>query len=156
MDLTPDWEFVADTVMGGVSTGQVRQETVAGRDAVRLTGAVSLDNNGGFVQVAGDFAPSGTLLDASDWTGIAFDTYGNGEEYEVRLRTDALTRPWQSFRANFTAPPDWTEHLIPFTAFKPHRTEAALDPARLRRIGFLAISRAFDADLSITRLRLYR
>jgi adhesin HecA-like repeat protein len=156
MNLTPDWQFVADTVMGGVSTGQARWDEVAGRRALHLTGDVSLDNNGGFVQVAGDLVASGTLLDASGWTGIAFDTYGNGEAYEVRLRTDALTRPWQSFRAEFIAPPDWTTHHIPFTAFTPHRTEAAFDPARLRRIGFLAIGREMTADLAITGLHLYR
>ena len=30
MDLNPDWEYVADTVMGGVSTGAVTREDVAG------------------------------------------------------------------------------------------------------------------------------
>ena len=156
MELRPDWQFVADTVMGGVSTGQVRWDEVAGRCALHLTGDVSLDNNGGFVQVAGDLDASGSVLDASDWTGIAFDTYGNGETYEVRLRTDALTRPWQSFRAEFFAPPEWTAHRIPFAALMAHRTDATFDPAHLRRIGFLAIGRAFNADLAIAGLQLYR
>ncbi len=156
MDLTPDWQYVADGVMGGVSEGRATRETVAGRDALRLQGTVSLENNGGFIQLAGDLAPRRALFDASDWTGIAFESYGNTETYELRLRTDALTRPWQSFRAPFEAPPKWTAHQIPFTAFTPHRTEARFDPARLRRLGFLAIGRAFEADLAITALRLYR
>lgn len=156
MDLTPDWQFVADTVMGGVSTGQFAREQVAGRAALRLTGRVSLDNNGGFIQMAGDLAPPGTLLDASGWTGIGFDSFGNGETYELRLRTDALTRVWQSFRAPFTAPPAWTPQRIAFDAFEAHRTEAGFDPARLRRIGILAIGRAMSADVAIAGLHLYR
>jgi hypothetical protein len=156
MDLTPDWRFVADTVMGGVSTGRLTRETVAGRAAHRLTGRVSLANNGGFVQMADDLAPRGAVLDAGAWTGIAFESFGNGETYEVRLRTDAITRPWQSFRAEFTAPPVWTTHHMPFSAFEAHRTEAAFDPARLRRVGILAIGREFDADIAVTGLHLYR
>ena len=156
MDLTPDWQYVADGVMGGVSEGQATRETVAGRDALRLQGRVSLDNNGGFIQVAGDLASRGTLFDASDWRGIAFESYGNGETYELRLRTDALTRPWQSFRTAFTAAPRWTTHELAFSEFEAHRTDAQFDPARLRRLGFLAIGREFDADLAITGLRLIR
>jgi adhesin HecA-like repeat protein len=156
MDIDPTWEFVADTVMGGVSRGQVTQEEVAGRAATRLTGTVSLDNNGGFVQMAADLADRGAVFDASGWTGIALDTYGNGAEYEVRLRTDALTRPWQSFRATFTAPPVWTTHTLPFSAFTPHRTDAAFDPARLRRLGLLAIGAEMEADLAVAKLSLYR
>lgn len=153
--LNPDWEYVADTVMGGVSRGQATQEVVAGRAAIRLTGAVSLDNNGGFVQIAFDLA-DGDVFDASGYTGIALDVLGNGEVYDLRLRTDALTRPWQSFRAEFAAPATWTTVRLPFTAFEPHRTQAGFDPAGLRRIGVLAIGREMQADIAVTDVRLYR
>ena len=156
MDMTLNWQFVADTVMGGVSKGRVSRETVAGRAAHRLTGRVSLDNNGGFIQMADDLAPRGEVLNASAWTGLAFESYGNDETYELRLRTDAIQRPWQSFRATFSAPSSWTTQHLPFAAFEAHRTEAAFDPARLRRVGILAIGREFDADLAVSNLRLYR
>src|SRR6476661_7117755 len=45
----------------------------------------------------------GGVVDASAWSGIELDVFGNGEEYGVHLRTDALTRPWQSYRQIFTA-----------------------------------------------------
>ena len=48
--LTPNWEFVSDTVMGGVSEGSVAEEIVGGCDATVLRGTVSLENNGGFIQ----------------------------------------------------------------------------------------------------------
>lgn len=151
----PLWQLVTDGVMGGVSAGRLSRGLVAGRAALRLTGRVRLENNGGFVQMARDLAPGG-VLDASGWAGLSLDVLGNGESYGVHLRTDALTRPWQSFRAGFTAGPEWARLTIPFAAFAPHRTDAALDVTRLRRIGIVAIGRAFDADVALGRLGLWR
>lgn len=155
MELAPDWEFVADTVMGGVSQGSLKREQVAGRAATRLEGRVSLDNNGGFVQMAFDLLPDGGPFDASDYSGLELDVYGNSERYDLRLRTDQLTRPWHSFRTQFEAPPSWTTLRIPFADFEAHRTNEIFDPARLRRIGVLAIGRVFNADIAVSALRLY-
>ena len=155
LTLTPDWEYVADRVMGGVSTGEISVEERDGRAATRLTGSVSLDNNGGFVQMAFDLQPDGSAFDASAYTGVAITVRGNGEDYDLRLRTDQLTRPWQSFRTDFTAPPEWTTLRIPFDAFQSHKTDAAFDPPRLRRIGILAIGRVFKADVSVAEVALY-
>lgn len=154
MDLTPDWECVTDGVMGGVSRAAIAQEVVAGRQAVRLTGEVSLDNNGGFVQMACDLDPAGGRYDASAWDGIALHVLGNGETYELRLRTTALSRPWQSFRAAFDATSDWRWVTLPFDVFEPHRTDATFDPAQLRRIGVVAVGRAFHADVAVAGIRL--
>lgn len=156
VDLSPDWEFVADTVMGGVSRGQIDFGDVAGRDATRLTGAVSLENNGGFVQMAFDLNEDGTVFDASGWAGLELEVYGNSERYDLRLRTSDLSRPWQSYRSEFEAVPRWRSIRMPFEGFEPHRTDAAFDPANLRRIGILAIGRAFDADVAVASMRLYR
>lgn len=155
LDLTPDWEFVADAVMGGVSRGQASPASVDGRDARRLTGQVSLDNNGGFIQMAFDLSDAGAF-DASDWTGVEIELRGNAETYELRLRTDQLTHPWQSFRTAFEAPPEWTTLRFPFAALEAHRTSARFDPTRLRRLGLLAIGREFEADLAVSAVRLYR
>lgn len=152
MDLSPRWEYVADTVMGGVSRGRAAAEEVAGRPAMRLTGDVSLDNNGGFIQIAFDVGQ----VQAADWTGIEVDIIGNGETYEMRLRTDDLVRPWQSYRASFIAPAEWTTLRLPFVAFKAHRTDSPLDLKKLRRIGVLAIGRVFAADVAVARVSLYR
>jgi hypothetical protein len=152
MLIEPDWEFVADGVMGGRSRGALAFETVAGQPAARLTGSVSLANDGGFIQMAADLEP--VPFDASEFTGIAFETIGNGEAYDLRLRTTDLDRPWQSYRAGFTAPGTWTEVRLDFAAFEPHRTDIPLNLQRLRRIGILAIGRAFDADVAIRNVRL--
>jgi hypothetical protein len=156
LDLNPTWEYVADTVMGGVSTGRIQTITEDGREAVQLTGTVSLDNNGGFVQMAFDLMPDGGIFDASNYSGVVVTLRGNDEAYDLRLRTDELTRPWHSFRTEVTATSDWQTLRIPFSAFVPHRTEITLDPARLRRFGVLAIGRVFEADIAVAHVGLYR
>jgi hypothetical protein len=156
MQLSPRWEYVSDRVMGGVSTGQLQVAEVEGRAGARMTGSVSLDNNGGFVQMAFDLAPGGGVFDASQWSGIEVDVYGNGEVYEMRLRTTALTRPWQSFRAPFRAGAAWETIRLPFDSFEAHRTSADFDAATLRRVGILAIGRVFEADVTVAAVRLYR
>lgn len=156
MQLTPTWEYVSDTVMGGVSSGAIKTERVSERLATRLTGQVSLQNNGGFLQMAFDLQSGGHPFDASAWSGVEIDILGNGEAYDMRLRTDQLTRPWQSYRTVFTAQKTWTTIHLPFDDFDPHRTETPFDPSRLRRIGILAFGRAFEADLALSSIRLYR
>jgi len=137
LDLNPQWEYVADTVMGGVSSGQIESLEIDGNQATRLTGQVSLDNNGGFVQMAFDFRPGAATFDASAYAGIQITLRGNNEAYDLRLRTDELTRPWH------------------FEAFVPHRTDVTLDTARLRRFGVLAIGRVFEADVAVSEIGFY-
>jgi hypothetical protein len=147
------WQMFTDMVMGGVSNGTMTREVVAGRAAIRMRGDVSLENNGGFVQIAIDLAPDGRAIDARTWRGIELDVFGNGEEYGIHLRTEDLTRPWQSYRQSFRADPQWRTIQFRFADFVPYRTEVPLDTRRLRRIGVVAIGRAFSADLTVGGLR---
>ncbi|MDH3314991.1 MAG: CIA30 family protein, partial [Gammaproteobacteria bacterium] len=89
------------------------------------------------------------------FTGLRLLVYGNGERYSVHLRTADIVRPWQSYRAHFEAPPEWREIRLPFADFKPYRLEAPLDLTRLRRIGVVAIGRAFFADLRLGEIGFY-
>jgi Complex I intermediate-associated protein 30 (CIA30) len=148
-----NWQLLTDQVMGGVSKGTMVRDAIGGRSAIRMCGDVSLENNGGFVQIALDLSPDGGVVDASAWSGIELDVFGNGEEYGVHLRTHALTRPWQSYRQTFKADAEWRTVQLPFDRFAPHRTDILLDTHRLRRIGVVAIGRAFSADLALGGLR---
>jgi Complex I intermediate-associated protein 30 (CIA30) len=149
------WQLVTDRVMGGVSDGTLVRESVSGRPALRMRGDVSLENNGGFVQMALDLAPDGGVVDASSWTGIELDVIGNDEDYGVHLRTDAVERPWQSYRQSFRAGAAWRTVQLAFADFVPHRIEVPLDVRRLRRSGLVAIGRAFTADLAVGGVRFY-
>ena len=143
--LCPDWKLITDQVMGGVSAGRVeRHEDEQGCLVYRLAGAVSLDNNGGFLQMAADIDPPPAGARA-----LVLDVSGNGEEYNVHLRTSDLDRPWQSYRTSFIAPAEWRQVRLLLSEFHPHRTEVPFDPTGIRRIGIVAIGRKFAADVSV-------
>lgn len=154
--LGTEWRGVSDRVMGGVSDASVSRIDAGGRTSLHLRGDVRLENNGGFIQAALNLAPGGGTLDASDYRGIRLVVRGNGERYSLHLRTPDNVRPWQSYRAEFTAGTDWQTVDLPFADFVPYRLEAPLDVTQLRRIGLVAIGRAFTADLMASSIALYR
>lgn len=150
------WRAVTDNVMGGVSSASMSFTTVADRRCLRLTGTVSLENNGGFVQASLDLAADNGSFDASQYAGIELDVYGNDESYNVHLRTADTWIVWQSYRASFQAAPGWRTLRLPFSRFEPYRTGAPLDLRQLKRIGLVAIGRAMQADLCLGRIAFYR
>jgi len=154
--LGTQWRGVSDQVMGGISEATISRGVEGGRPNLHMTGEVRLENNGGFIQAALDLAAPGDTIDASGYTGVSIVVRGNGENYSVHLRTPDNVRPWQSYRAHFTAGSDWETIDIPFETFAAYRLEAPLDKTRLRRIGLVAIGRPFYADLTVTEIGFYR
>lgn len=148
--------LITDDVMGGKSSGKLERQELNGRNAVRMLGEVSLANNGGFIQASLDLTTSGQFMDASMWNGIELEVLGNNEEYEVRLRTENLAKPWQSYRHSFFAEPAWKMINIPFSQFEPHRTDIPLNLAKLRRLSIVAIGRNFFTDIAFTNLHFYK
>jgi hypothetical protein len=155
-DLGTRWRGVSDQVMGGISKASVSRAVLDGRPCLRLAGDVRLENAGGFIQAALDLARQSGTLDASDCIGLRIVARGNNEKYSVHLRTPDNVRPWQSYRSHFTARQGWKTFDFPFESFEPHRLKVPLDITRIRRIGLVAIGRAFYADLAVSRLGFYR
>ena len=141
--------------MGGISDAGLGHERVQGRGCLRLSGRVRLENNGGFIQAALDLSASGDTVDASRYRGLRLVVRGNDESYSLHLRTPDNVRPWQSYRAQFHAGTQWQTVTLPFEDFAPYRLDAPLDVSRLRRLGLVAIGRAFDADLWVRELAFY-
>ena len=150
-----NWRGVSDSVMGGVSDISVERENAEGKNFIRLRGNVRLENKGGFIQAALDLDESGGVLDASAYRGFRITTRGNGEQYSLHLRTPDTSLPWQSYRAHFTAGERWQTIDLPFHSFEPYRLKQPLDAKRLKRIGLVAIGRAFSADLMVSSIQLY-
>ncbi|WP_438951327.1 CIA30 family protein [Porticoccus sp.] len=149
------WRLVTDGVMGGLSEGTLTRETIGNRLALRIHGRVSLENNGGFLQMALDLSADQTAVDGSAWQGIELDVCGPVEEYAVHLRTTELSRPWQSYRQTFKVKPEWQTLRLSFNNFVAHRTEIPLNLDKLKRIGLVAIGREFEVDLALSGLRFY-
>ena len=149
------WNLVTDGVMGGVSEGQLTVNMIEKRPCLRMRGDVSLENNGGFVQIALNLSDE-VIQNIPEYSGVLVEVYGNSEQYNIHLRTEDIWLPWQSYRATFTAVPEWKTLYVPFTEFTPYRINKALDTSRLKRIGFVAIGRKFNADLCIGKVGFYR
>jgi hypothetical protein len=60
------WRMFTDRVMGGLSSASSGYEVIEGRRCLRLQGSVSLENNGGFVQVALPLELNGRFFDAGE------------------------------------------------------------------------------------------
>lgn len=149
------WRATSDRVMGGVSCETLTVEESGGRRWLRLTGDVRLENQGGFIQMGVDLAGGGESVDLSDYSGVRLLVRGNGERYGCHLRTTDCVRPWQSYRNEFVAAPAPTALSLSFTAFVPYRVQVPLDPSALRRLGLVAIGRAFAADLAVAEVAFY-
>lgn len=150
-----EWRLVTDGVMGGRSSGQLELDHYLGKDCLRLRGLVSTANNGGFIQLALDLG-NGKPYDASAFDGLEVEVAGNGELYNLHLRTSNLWLPWQSYRASFATIPQWQTLRIPFSTFTAYRTAGKFRADKLERIGLVAIGRDFEADLCVAGLNFYR
>ena len=143
------WRFISDRVMGGVSDGGAELRHDDGRTFVALRGEVSTENNGSFLQVRRevDGLPAGTRA-------LVLTVRGNGETYEVHLRTVNSDRPWHYYTATFTAPDDWSRVELPLDNFESNGRglTAALRPEDIRGIGLVAYGREFTARLDMARI----
>jgi hypothetical protein len=154
--LGTEWRFFADTVMGGASRGASSREVLDGRACLRLTGNVSLENNGGFIQIALPLEVSGKAMDASGYVGVRLLVRGNGARYYVHLRTRSTWLPWQYYAASFETAGSWTVVDVPFASFSAESLKAPLDVTHLKRIAIVGAKRAFDADVAVARLEFYK
>ncbi len=146
------WTYVADNVMGGVSEGKSSFGSEDGQDFVRLTGEVSTENRGGFIQVR-------TMIDTleSKSAGLVLNVRGNGERYFIHLRTRSTRLPWQYYQAGFETESSWTEVRLPWSAFKPsgRMLPKRVSPETIRSIGLVAYGRDHTADVSLAEIGVY-
>lgn len=148
------WSYVSDRVMGGVSDGTGRYETMKGRLGIRLVGDVSTANNGGFIQVSLRLDPRS--LDARSYKGLEIDVLGNGEKYNVHVTTTRSFPPWRFYSHGFDTSSDWQRVRLPWADFTSDSFRQPLDPSTINRLNLTAYARDFTADLGISRIALYR
>jgi hypothetical protein len=145
------WRGFSDRVMGGVSNAEFNRDDIDGRRCVRLTGDVTRDSGGGFIQMALYLDE----VDASAYRGVELLVYGNDEDYNAHIRTPDCGWHDESYRATFHAEPRWQTVRIPWDAFKPNGVAVPLDNSRLERLGLLGWMREFTADLAVGEIELY-
>lgn len=147
------WEFIADTVMGGVSTGKVEFAKEGTTTFARLTGTVSTKNRGGFIQFR-------RRLDAplpDSVTGIRIVVRGNNQRYFLHLRTRGTLLPWQYYQSGFDAAAAWREVRLPLSSFEASGPLIRSRPAAasLTSIGIVAYGRDHDAQVDVREIGFY-
>ena len=161
-----DWKYVSDRVMGGVSEGNVYLEKDGDTSFARLTGDVSTRNNGGFIQLRSAVSlfkkPKMFQLihDANkggqELQGVRLNVRGNGETYHVMIRTYFTWRPSDYYHHTFEAGDDWSQVVMPFSAFKRSTSKTSkLDINDIRDFGIVAYGRDFKSDVSVSEVSFY-
>jgi hypothetical protein len=152
-DAASRWEFIADRVMGGVSYGEVRFGRDLGGHVMTLSGTVSTDNNGGFIQTRRKLS----IDNSEDYSGITLSVKGNGERYFLHLRSVWTMLPWQYYQVGFETGNYWQEVSIPFAAFAPSSVvlPKKISPTSVQSLGIVAFGRDHEADISVREIRLY-
>ena len=147
------WDYVADTVMGGVSSGQVQFSSEGNTAFARLTGTVSTENNGGFIQFRRK------LSDRPDEgvSGVRLLVRGNGEQYFVHLRTRGTVLPWQYYQAEFATSDAWTEVNLPVSDFKASGAILRATPLadEITSVGIVAYGRDHEARVDVSEIGFY-
>lgn len=146
------WRFVADTVMGGRSTGQVEFKSGGGEAYAKLTGDVTTANNGGFIQIRRELTSV-----PDDAQGVRLMVRGNGERYFVHLRTSGTILPWQYYQAGFSTTGAWREVRLPLASFERSGRFLGNTPkaSSLKSIGIVAFGRDHQADVEIREVSFY-
>ena len=151
------WESFTDRVMGGrsdMSAGIVAHD---GRNVLRMSGRVSLENNGGFIQVRLPLAATG-FLDADAYDGVILEVRTGAGEYAVHLRDDRSRLPWAYYRYTIHAEGEWTTVHLPFAEFESDGMLLSRAPnvRRLRSIAIVATGDNPDATIDVRSIGLYR
>ena len=147
------WTYLADTVMGGVSEGQADLQNRNGSTVLQLTGTVSTENRGGFIQVR-TALPDGLPPAA---IGIRLRVRGNGQQYFVHLRTTSTRLPWQYYQAPFDTTANWQIVDSPLDRFKASGSilPDQVKPEAIRSLGIVAYGRDHLADVSVQSIGTY-
>ena len=112
------WFIIDDVVMGGRSSGQFFLN--AEGNGI-FTGAVSLENNGGFSSVHHRF-PSRSVKGA---THAVVRLRGDGKRYQFRVKTSVYDR--HSYVAHFETTGEWQTIKIPLRKMYPTFRGRTLD-----------------------------
>ncbi len=151
------WEGFTDRVMGGrseMSAGIVATEE---GPALRMTGDVSLENRGGFIQVRLPLSEQGAM-DASAYRGVAITARATGDHYYLHLRTNRTRFPWSHYAQKIAVGQNWERIEVPFDEFEPRYMLGGGSPnvSRLRSVAVVAGNAEFAADIWIRSIELYK
>jgi hypothetical protein len=147
------WAYLSDQVMGGVSEGSVEYRKQEGESFAHLTGRVSTENNGGFIQVRTRInkGTTGTVA------GVYLKVRGNSQGYYIHLRTAGTMLPWQYYQASFDTTEEWQTIRLPLSAFERSGNwlRSKVKASSIRSLGVVAYGRDHQAEIDVAEIGFY-
>ena len=148
------WCFVTDKVMGGISKGSldfIKENEIY---FYRMTGELSLENNGGFIQFRTEVENHPR---EKNYKGVRLRVRGNNNEYAIHIRTKYLLLPWQYYESTFQAMDEWSTIELPFSSFGKSNfyQPSSVSSQDIKTIGIVAIGREFEAQIDLASIELY-
>ena len=145
-----EWTYIADNVMGGISDGGVEFNLVDSNVYALLSGNVSTENNGGFIQIRREL----NNIDLSKAKSIRIYARGNNEKYYIFLRTTGTILPWQYYSHEFTVNEEYNEFIMPIKDFKKSGTLLAkqVNPKKITSVAIVAYGRDHVAEIYVKEL----
>ena len=119
-----------------------------------LTGNVTTENNGGFIQIRRDLR----RVDLDNANSIKLIAKGNNQKYFVFLRTTGTKLPWQYYQFEFTVNENFNEFILPINEFKKSGMLMSnkINPKKITSIGIVAFGRDHYANISIKELEFIK
>lgn len=156
--LNNPWEGFTDQVMGGISKMRVIRKSDNDGNYIQMSGEVSLENNGGFIQIRQSLASSFRSFNGASFDGIKIRARGEGTGYYIFLRTSSTILPWQYYSALITLREDWSDIYIPWTTFNKgdYGTIGRLNIKKLKSLAVVAYGKDFTANIDVSEIGFYR
>ena len=147
------WEFITDQVMGGISTGRVDFISEGVDSYARMTGNVSLENNGGFIQ----FRREVEIYFGEASEGLKLKVRGNNQQYFVHIRTTGTFLPWLYYQAPISTTREWQLVKVPFSNFARSSGWFAreIPASKIRSIGIVAFGKEHDVKIDVKNIAIY-
>ena len=141
------WQFISDQVLGGMSSGKVEFFNENNNLYARLTGNVSTENKGGFIQIRRKLKKA--ILKGAKF--IEITAKGNNQNYFIHLRTSGTLLPWQYYQISFKVVNDFKIFKLPINEFKRSSVflSKQINPENITSVGVVAFGRDHSADIYI-------
>ena len=155
-DSSKYWQYISDQTMGGISNGKATLEQDGEIFFARLTGNVSTENNGGFIQLRSGVSFSNSEKDGKNLRGVRLNVRGNGETYYIHIRTNESWSPSDYYSTTFIADSEWKMIDLPFNIFERRwSNDSSLDAKKIRSFGIVAYGRDYISDVSVSTIEFY-
>ena len=147
------WQFFTDQVMGGRSIGKLDFLSEENISFARMTGDVTTENNGGFIQFRAQLGYK--LMDSFE--GIRLQVRGNNQDYFIHIRTKGSVLPWQYYGKKFFASSKWSEVELKFSEFQKSSSfmRKNFKPSNIRTIAIVAYGRDHKAEIEVSELKVF-